>query len=70
MQEGIWLTQKPVFDKECVFVTRQKWGVVDEYDLWQVEKVNGEGGRAESVTPLDESNSGGICGFYLRFFFR
>jgi hypothetical protein len=44
MQEGIWLTEKPEFNKECIFATRQEWGGFYEYNIWMIERIDGEDG--------------------------
>jgi hypothetical protein len=43
MEVGVWLNEKPVFDKECVFVTSTKWGKERnvDYKVWEVKWVDG-----------------------------
>ena len=50
--EGVWLNEKPVFDKECTFVTASTYKRNDgplnwDYTVWQIKALDGEDDKGQ-----------------------
>jgi hypothetical protein len=53
-KEAGWITEKPDFKGECVFVTattynRNDEGLIWDYKVWQIKKLDGENDKGEEI---------------------